>query len=98
MVKARRSAIAVLAMLGVWMAAAPRAGANPAVTEYQLKAVFLLNFARFRSDGEGAEVRNRGARNARSMDGGCATRRRESGGDRVSAEGGLPPELRALPI
>lgn len=47
MVNARRSAIATLVLLGTWMAASPRAWANPAVTEYQVKAVFLLNFARF---------------------------------------------------
>ena len=47
MVSARRSAITVLVLLGTWMAASPRACASPTVTEYQVKAVFLLNFARF---------------------------------------------------
>jgi hypothetical protein len=47
MVSARRSAVALLALLATGMASAPRAYADPSVTEYQLKAVFLLNFARF---------------------------------------------------
>jgi hypothetical protein len=47
MVSPRRCTVVLLAVLGTWVAASPRAHAGPAVTEYQLKAVFLLNFARF---------------------------------------------------
>jgi hypothetical protein len=44
---ARISVVAILALLGTWTVSPGAARANPAVTEYQVKAVFLLNFARF---------------------------------------------------
>jgi len=44
---ARISVVAMLALLGTWTVSPGTARANPTATEYQVKAVFLLNFARF---------------------------------------------------